>query len=87
MNNNYFHILLDLKESELQKDILEIVYSGTVTDLVNAGSALLCCEALGMVPDSQDVAIKHTNLDKTLNSKETNATVKDDQAKTEILES
>lgn len=25
MNNNYFHILLDLKESELQKDILEII--------------------------------------------------------------
>ena len=49
------------------------------------------CEAekklSAVLPDSQNVVIKHTNLDKTLNSKEKNATVKDDQVKTEILES
>ena len=39
------------------------------------------------VPDRQNDAIKHTNLDNTFNSKETNATVKDDPVKTENLES
>ena len=48
---------------------------------------IFCGRADRWVPDKQNVAIKHTNLDTTLNSKETIATVKDDQVKPEILES
>ena len=39
------------------------------------------------LPDRQNDAIKHANLDNTFNSKETNATEKDEPFKTENLES
>ena len=82
LSSKYFWQFYETNELSCNTFTAQKIWIGLLFEKCSYDIKWLC-----LLPDRQNVAIKHTNLDKTLNSKETNATVKDDQVKTEILES